>query len=250
MSYENIIYETNEGIAKIIINRPDVLNALNPVVISEIKKAVEESGKDDNVNVVVLTGSGRAFCAGVDLKSVGSIDSADAREDLNSSARDLQTTIETLPKVVIAMLNGFCLTGGLEIALSCDLIVAAGEAKIGDTHVKWGLRCNWGMSQRLSYRVGELKAQEMTYTGEMITGSEAARIGLVNTAVPLDELESTVHEMAKKIAENSSDAIAAHKVLYYQSKKDAMGKGLQREYTTMPEIRDTVERIVGFAKKS
>ncbi len=250
MSYENIIYEINEGIAKITINRPDALNALNPVVISEIKKAVEESGKDDNVKVVVLTGSGRAFCAGVDLKSLGSIDSADVGKELNDSARDLQTTIETVPRVVIAMLNGFCLTGGLEIALSCDIIIAADEAKIGDTHVKWGLRCTWGMSQRLPYRVGELKAHEMTYTAGMITGSEAARIGLVNKSVPLDDLESAVNKMAKTIAENSSDAIAAHKALYYQSKKDAMEKGLQKEYTTMPEIRDTVERIGGFTKKS
>jgi enoyl-CoA hydratase len=248
MSYETIDFQTADGIARITINRADALNSLNPDVLSELKSAVAAAGADESVGVIVLTGAGRAFCAGVDLKSLGGIASADVGADLNNAARNLQTTIETVPKVVIAMINGFCLTGGLEIALACDLAVAAEEAKIGDTHVKWGLRCTWGMSQRLPGRVGELKAREMTYTADMISGKQAADIGLVNRAVPMADLEAAVEEMARKILANSRDAVAAHKHLYYESKKERMATGLEREYSTMPEIRDTLDRIGGFKK--
>ncbi len=248
MNYESILYEISEGIAKITINRPDALNSLNPGVLSEIMSAIAEAGKEDSVGVIILTGAGRAFCAGVDLKSLSEISSADVGAELNNAARDLQTTIETVPKVVIAMVNGFCLTGGLEIMLACDLSVAADEAKIGDTHVKWGLRCTWGMSQRLPYRVGELKARELTYTAKMIDGKEAEQMGLVNQSVPADKLEETVMELAKSISANSRDAVAAHKSLYYQSKRGAMEEGLQREYSNMPAISDTIDRLGGFAK--
>jgi len=248
MSYKNLLYQVENGIATITMNRPESLNSLNPEVISEIRKAIETAGNDKETTVIVLTGAGRAFCAGVDLKSLDEIEGADVGSELNDAARDLQTAIETLPKVVIAAVNGFCLTGGLEIALACDLIVAANEAKIGDTHTKWGLRCTWGMSQRLPYRVGELKAREMTYTAGMISGGEAEKIGLVNRSVPLDQLEATVKELAKKIAANSPDAVAAHKSLYTQAKQEAMSQGLKREYSTMPEIRDTAQLLGGFAK--
>ncbi len=248
MNYDSILYEITEKIAKIIINRPDALNSLNPSVLSEIKSAITEAGKDDNVGVIILTGAGRAFCAGVDLKSLGEISSADVGDELNNAARDLQTVIETVPKVVIAMVNGFCLTGGLEIMLACDLSIASDDAKIGDTHVKWGLRCTWGMSQRLPYRVGELKARELTYSAKMVAGKEAEQIGLVNQSVPADKLEEVVMELARSISANSRDAVAAHKSLYYQSKRGSMEEGLQREYSNMPAISDTLERLGGFAK--
>ncbi|MCP4756218.1 MAG: enoyl-CoA hydratase/isomerase family protein [Proteobacteria bacterium] len=248
MSYNNIIYQVEDGIARITLNRPKALNSLNPDMISETKAAVEDAGKDDDVGVIVITGAGRAFCAGVDLKSLESPKGADVGPELNNAARDLQTAIEIVPKVVIGMVNGFCLTGGLEIMLACDLVVASDEAKFGDTHVRWGLRCTWGMSRRLPQRVGELKAREMTYTAEMISSVEAERIGLINKMVPASQLEETVKELAGKILGNSRDAVAAHKYLYTSSKKDEMEKGLEREYTTMPEIGDTLERLTGFAK--
>lgn len=224
------------------------MNALTPDLIAELTDAVTSAGKDADIGVIIITGIGKAFCAGVDLKSLGSIESADVGEDLNNAARNLQKTIEDVPRIVIAMINGYCLTGGLELALACDLAVAADEARIGDTHVKWGLRCTWGMSQRLPFRVGELKAREMTYTARMIDGREAERIGLVNRSVPLSELEKTVDELAAEILANSRDAVAAHKSLYNENKREFMQKGLEREYSTMPEISDTQERILGFKK--
>lgn len=249
MNYENILYEVKDKIAKITINRPGALNALNPDVLKEIKAAIDSAGKDDAVGVIVLTGTGRAFCAGVDLKSLEGIAGADVGAGLNSAARGLQAAIETVPKVVIAGVNGFCITGGLEIALACDLIVAADEAKFGDTHVKWGLRCTWGMSQRLPHRVGLIKAREMTFTAELINGKQAEQIGLANLSVPSDKLDDAVKEMADKIMSNSLDAVAAHKYLYNESMKDFMAKGLEREYTTKVDIKDTMERINSFQKK-
>jgi enoyl-CoA hydratase len=249
MDYQDVLYDVEQGIAKIVINRPDALNSLTPNLLSELRSAVEEAGKDHQVGVIVLTGAGRAFCAGVDLKALERPAGADVGDDLNNAARDLQGAIEDVPKPVIGMVNGFCLTGGLELALACDFIIAADEAKFGDTHTRWGLRCTWGMSQRLPVRVGEAKARELTYTAEMISGAEAARIGLANKSVPVSELEKTVREIAEKILANSADAVAAHKHLYGQSRKESMEKGLEREYSTMPEISDTLERLTGFAKK-
>ena len=248
MTESTILSKSDNGIKEIIINRPEALNALTPQTITELTTAMESAGADDDIGVVILTGAGRAFCAGVDLKSLGSITSADVGADLNNAARKLQETIESVPKIVICKLNGFCFTGALELALACDLIVAADEAKIGDTHVKWGLRCTWGMSQRLPYRVGELKARELTYTADNINGKEAERIGLVNRSVPAAKLDSAVEEMASKILKNSRDAVAAHKALYNASRRDYFEKGLEREYRTMPEIRDTLDRIGGFVK--
>ncbi len=249
MSYENILYEVEEKIAWITINRPDALNSLNPDVLREIKEAVETADQSDSVSVIVLTGAGRAFCAGVDLKSLQGLEGTDVGDELNNMARETQNQIASVGKVVIAMVNGFCLTGGLELALACDLLVAADEAKLGDTHVKWGLRCTWGMSQRLSRRVGDLKAREMTYTAEMINGVEAEKIGLANKSVPGSKLQAVVKSMADKIKQNSLDAISSHKFLYNQSQKDSMAVGLEREYSTMPEIGDTLERLTGFVKK-
>ena len=249
MSFENLLYEVEEKIAWITINRSDALNSLNPDVLREIKEAIELADHSDDVGVVVLTGAGRAFCAGVDLKSLQGLESGDVGDTLNNIARETQDKIAGARKVVIAMVNGFCLTGGLELALACDLLVAADEAKFGDTHVKWGLRCTWGMSQRLPRRVGELKAREMTYTAELVSGTDAAAIGLANKSVPVSKLRAVVKEMADKIKQNSLDAISSHKILYSQSQRDTMASGLEREFNTMPEIGDTLERLTGFVKK-
>jgi enoyl-CoA hydratase len=249
MDFQDVHYEVEQGIARIVINRPDALNALTPTLLSELHRAVEEAGKDNRVGVIVLTGAGRAFCAGVDLKALEKPAGADVGADLNNAARELQDAIEDVPKPVIGMVNGFCLTGGLELALACDFIIAADEARFGDTHTRWGLRCTWGMSRRLPCRVGDAKARELTYTAEMISGTEAARIGLANKSVPASELERTVREIAEKILANSAEAVAAHKYLYVQSRRETMERGLEREYTTMPEISDTLERLGGFAKK-
>lgn len=251
MVYENLIYEKKDGIAQITINRPEVMNAISPALLSEIKAALEEAREDDTVGVVVLTGEGRAFSAGVDLKSLGGrrLEGGRVGPILDDPGRDVIDTIQALPKVVIAMVNGYCFTGALEIVLCCDLIIASAEAKFGDTHTRWGLRPSWGMSQRLPWLIGVLKAKELSFTADMITAQEAERIGLVNMVVPAEKLDETVQELAKKIMANSREAIAACKYLYNRSLRDILAKGLALEAKSNFVIKDTEERLSQFRKK-
>ncbi len=251
MPYECLIYEKAAGIAKITINRPQVLNAINLATLHELKAALEQAGSDREARVVVLTGAGRAFSAGVDLVEMNErlARQGTVGTKLDEPARDVTRTIQALPKVVIAMVNGYCLTGALEIALSCDLIVASEEARLGDTHAKWGVVPTWGMSQRLPRLLGVLKAKELSFTARMITGREAASLGLVNLAVPAERLETAVQELAQEIMANSPDTVAAIKSLYNRGLMDTLEGGLSLEATSHFTIRDTVDRVPGFRKK-
>ena len=251
MAYENIIYGKESGIAKITINRPEVMNALSRDTLLEIKSAVEDAGQDDDVGVVVLTGTGRAFSAGVDLSSLGNpqLEGGRVGEVMDEPANDLIDTIQDMPKVVIAMVNGYCITGALELILGCDLIIASEEARFADTHASRGIRPSWGMSQRLPLMVGVLKAKELSFTADTITAREAERIGLVNMVVPGDKLEAAVKEMAQKILGNSREAIAACKYLYNQSQGDRLRAGLKLEARSEFTIGDTENRLGQFRKK-
>jgi len=250
MAYETIIYQKEGGMGRITINRPQAMNAITPAMLGELKAAVLEAGKDTEVKVIVLTGAGKAFCAGVDLKALGSgtLDRGKVGDILDKPARELINAIRTVPKAVIALVNGYCFTGGLEIMLGCDLVIASEEAKIGDTHAKWGLRPTWGMSARLPRRVGFLKAREMSFTADAISGKEAERIGLVNMAVPNDRLEETLQVMAKKMMANSPESIAAYKHLYNTNESMTLDKSLELEYGTEFDISDTLERLGQFKK--
>jgi len=247
MSYEALLYEKEDGIARITINRPEAMNALNPTVLLELKAALQKAEKDDDIGVIVLTGTGRAFSAGVDLKSIkdGKFD----RDELMHIAHDVIDTMETLSKVIIAMVNGYCLTGGLELVLACDLIIASEEARFGDTHARWGLRPRWGGTQRLPQLIGVMKAKELSFTAEMITGQEAERIGLANKAIPAEELETAVKEMADKIMSNSLGSVAAYKQLYNRGRRGTLEEGLKMEVETTFEIKDAQEKLEKFGKK-
>jgi enoyl-CoA hydratase len=250
MAYATIIYEAAGGIGKIIFNRPQAMNALTPAMLKELKSAVLEAGRDADVKVIVLTGAGRAFCAGVDLKAMGdqTLVNGMVGDFLDVPARELIDAIRSVPRAVIGLVNGFCFTGGLEIMLACDIVIASEDAKIGDTHAKWGLRPTWGMSARLPRRVGYLKAKEISFTAEAITGKEAERIGLINMAVPADKLEEALQSMAKKIMANSAQSIAAYKQLYNTNESLALDKSLELEFNSDFEITDSLDRLSAFIK--
>ena len=251
MAFENVIYQKEDGVARITINRPQAMNALNPATLLEIETAVQEAGQDKEVGVIVLTGAGRAFSSGVDLISVGDrrLEKGRVGAILDDPARSLINTIQTVPKVIIAMVNGYCFTGALEIALGCDLIIASEKAKFGDTHVRWGFRPSWGMSQRLPRTIGLLQAKLLSFTADTITAQEAERIGLINMAVPAEKLEETVQELARKIIANSLETVAAYKYLYNSGFRDTLEKGLVLEAESEFDIMDTEERIKEFRKK-
>lgn len=251
MAYELILYETKGGVARITLNRPKALNALNPQTLAELTDALKTAGEDDEVGVIVLTGAGRAFSAGVDLKFIRErqMEKGAVGSGLDEPAAQLLETLGSIPKVVIAAINGFCFTGALELALGCDLIVASSEAKFGDTHTKFGLRPSWGMSARLPRRVGLLQAKELSFTARTFDAAEAEKLGLINRCVPKDQFEGAVDALAKEILANSRDSIAAYKKLYNEGYAGTLGDALELERHSKFEIRDTQERVAGFSKK-
>jgi enoyl-CoA hydratase len=213
--YETIKYEKQEGIAKLILNRPESLNALTEKMFREMADALDDAEQDPEVKVVVLSGSGRAFCAGADLKAVGEEQTSlhAQREFCRLGNRCSLEKIENLEKPVIAAVHGYCLAGGFEILLACDLAVAAEDAVIGDQHMNVGVIGAGGSPYRLAVLVGLRTAKEIVLTGKRLSGREAAEIGLVNRAVPGDQLEATVREIALGMAQKSPVAMKISKAL-------------------------------------
>jgi enoyl-CoA hydratase len=248
MTYETILTEHKQGLATVTMNRPVVLNAITTTMLAELKQAIDNAGQDPEIGVVVLTGMGRAFSAGVDLKALGKLrlENGAIGPILDDPARALIKSIQTIPKVVIAKVNGFCFTGALELALACDLMIVAEEAKLGDTHAKWGLRPTWGMSARLPQAVGPRKARELSFTADTFTGRDAAAWGIANRAVPLTELDTTVQTFVDKILANSRDSLAAYKVLYNQGSGRTVGEAVTFEETSVFPIADSNERVEKF----
>lgn len=222
MKLNTLIYDrygTDDRIGRITLNRPEKVNALSMELLTELEQLLEEVAKDDSVRVIVIRGAGRGFGAGYDLSPPPATkgDSSPRpkyasitgqRGDLQSGARR-QMMIFNLPKVVIAQVHGFCLAGSCEYAMMADLVIAAEDSKIGHPGVR-GLghprnSCLWPMV------LGMRKAKELMYTGDTISGKEAAEIGMINKAVPLENLEEEVNRMAERIANQTADALAVHK---------------------------------------
>ncbi len=235
-------------IATVTLSRPQALNAITREMLMQLDGGLEALSVDDEIRVVVLTGEGRAFSAGVDLKALREHPRPEGAVGglLDEPARSVIRRLTTMPQVVIARVNGFCYTGALELALACDLIVTADEAKLADTHAKWGLRPTWGMSQRLVRLVGIARARELSYTAQPITGSEAAAWGLATRSVPRDDLDRAVEDLASVIADNSAGSVAAYKDLYRQALDSGLTEGLAYEARTHYPITDTQSRVASF----
>jgi enoyl-CoA hydratase/carnithine racemase len=240
--------ERTPPIATVTLSRPQALNAITREMLMQLDGALAALSADDEIRVVVLTGEGRAFSAGVDLKAMREQPRPEGAVGglLDDPARSVISHLTTMPQVVIARVNGFCYTGGLELALACDLIVTADEAKLADTHAKWGLRPTWGMSQRLVRLIGIARARELSYTAQPITGSEAAAWGLAIRSVPLEDLDRAVADLATVIAENSAGSVAAYKDLYRRALDSGLAEGLAYEAGTQYRITDTQSRVASF----
>jgi enoyl-CoA hydratase/carnithine racemase len=198
-----------EGVATLTLNRPDKLNALTPKVFVALRAQIDAVADDDSIRCVVVTGAGRSFCAGHDLTAIAEGEEAPSRH-YESETVD---ALEMLPKPTIAKIKGHCFTGGLELALACDLLVAADSAQLGDTHGQWGLVPVWGMSVRLPERVGVSRAKELMFTSRRISGTAAASIGLVDRAVADDDLDDAVASLAAEIVQNSAGTNRIDKAL-------------------------------------
>ncbi len=252
MSDELVLVATNDGVTTLTLNRPDALNALTPQLLEQLAEALQAAAADPAARVVVLTGTGRAFSAGVDLKALAAspLSGGDVSASLNDPARRCCDLLSTMPKVTVAKVNGFCFTGALELALACDLMIVADEAKIGDTHAKWGLRPTWGMSARLVRVVGLTRARDLSYTARTILGPEAAQIGMATRSVPLAELDAATAALVGEVMANSHDSIVAYKDLYRQGQDRGLTDSLQFEYTTTYELGGASGRLGSFGAKS
>lgn len=250
MTYEQISLTVAGAVATVTMSRPDALNAITPTMLAELNDAFAQAEAEEGVLVAVLTGEGRAFSAGVDLKALGDRElvGGSVGDILDVPARELTGRLSDGRLVTIAKVNGFCFTGALELALACDLMVTADEATLADTHAKFGLRPTWGMSQRLPAAVGIAKARELSYTARNLKGTEAAIIGLSCRSVPLADLDSTVAEMAAAVAANSSGSLVAYKDLFAVAESQGVEPGLRYEADTTYEIVDTDERLAEFRK--
>jgi enoyl-CoA hydratase len=227
-SYETLLVEKRGRVALITINRPQKLNALNIQTRAEGAAALDELRETEEVRVVVITGAGeKAFVAGADIAEFEGRTAITQRDVM--TARSLFTAIDTFPKPVIAMVNGFCLGGGCELALSCDLRVASESAKFGQPEINLGIIPGGGGTQRLTRLVGEGKAMELILTGDMIDAQTAYRLGLVNLVVPAADLEAKTMELANRIAEKSPVALRMAKEAVKTAARANLDEGLRRE---------------------
>lgn len=208
MNYENILISIEEKVATITINRPTKLNALNKATISDLSNAVDSLSKNDDVRVIVLTGSGeKAFVAGADISEFANYTTVEGAQLAAAGQESLFDFIENLKKPVIAAINGFALGGGLELAMACHFRVASDNAKMGLPEVTLGLIPGYGGTQRLPQLIGKGRAMEMIMTAAMITAEQAKDYGLVNHVVPQEELLSFTNVIAQKIIKNAPFAI-------------------------------------------
>lgn len=250
MDFENIILKKEEGIATITINRPEVRNALNKETWSEIKEAIRNVRDDDGVKIVIITGAGdKAFAAGADIRG---LKEKTMIEILDGKATEICTEIENLKKPVIAAINGFALGGGCELAMACDIRVAAENARLGQPEVNLGIIPGYGGTQRLPRLVGKGKAKELIFTGDIIDAKEAEKIGLVNKVVPQDTLMDAVKEMASKIMSKGPLAIRLAKAAINLGTELDLAKALEYERFAQSLLfasEDRKEGITAFLEK-
>jgi enoyl-CoA hydratase len=194
---------------RLVLNRPAKLNALNLELRDALRAAIEGAAVDPDVRVVVIAGAGRAFCSGYDLSGEQPVTAWDWREVL---AEDVAATLAIwrCPKPVIAQVHGYALAGGLELAMACDLVIAADDAQLGEPEIRFG---SAPVTLLMPFLVGQKKSREMLFTGDLVSGKEAERIGLVNRAVPADRLADEIEVLADKLARVPGDVMAPTKLM-------------------------------------
>ncbi len=227
-SYETLLVERRDRVALITINRPEKRNALNIKTREEGAALLEELRDDASVGVVVITGAGdKAFIAGADIAEFAGRTAMMQRDVM--TARSLFNAIDSFPKPIIAMVNGYCLGGGCELALACDLRIASETASFGQPEINLGIIPGGGGTQRLTRLVGEGKAMELILTGDIIDAKTAYSIGLVNHVFPAEQLEAKTIELANRMAEKSPIALSLANEAVKLASRSNLDEGLRRE---------------------
>ena len=222
--------ERKGAIAIVTLDRPEAMNALSRALRRELDAAIRRIAADDRVSVVVLTGAGRAFTAGLDLKELGG--STDALGDANATgaAENPVLAIQQCPKPVIGAINGVAITGGFELALACDVLIASTNARFADTHARVGIMPGWGLSQKLSRIVGIYRAKELSLTGNFLDAPTALEWGLVNRVVAPEDLMPVALKLAEDMASIPSDTLCLYKSIIDEGYAANLGEGLAIEH--------------------
>ena len=256
MEFEHLLYNVNNLVAKITLNRPETLNALTPSMRKSFAAALELAENDDSVRVIVITGAGKGFCSGGDVKAMNEarkLGKASALEDQIDPIRDrIVTAIRDSTKPIIAAVNGAAAGAGMNIALACDIRIASDTAKFGETFAKRGLHPDWGGTYFLPRIVGMAKACELIWSGKMIQASEALELGIVSQLETPEALMTTTLEMANSFAAGPPIAIRMAKRAMYRSMDTTLREALEFEtyaQNTCSGTQDAKEGIAAFVEK-
>ncbi|KAJ8766442.1 hypothetical protein K2173_022501 [Erythroxylum novogranatense] len=220
-----IVSKEQNGVATITINRPKSLNSLTKSMLTRLSQQFKALGVDDSVKAIILSGSGRAFCSGIDLTIAEEV----FKGDVKDKESDPVFQMEQCKKPIIGAINGFAVTAGFEIALACDILLAAKGAKFMDTHSKFGIFPSWGLSQKLPRLIGANRAREVSLAATPITAEQAERWGLVNHVVEESELMKKTREIAETIANNNQDLVLRYKSVISDGLKLDLGSALSLE---------------------
>ncbi len=253
MAYKHLLVDREDRIAVVTINRPDKFNALNEEVVADIGAAMDELAAEEGVLAIVLTGAGdKSFVSGADIGLLQSLKSPEAAAEHSRLGQAVMQKIESLPKPVIAAINGYALGGGLELAMACDIRLAADTARMGQPEIGLGLSPGYGGTQRLPRLVGKGMAKMMILSGDMIDAQEALRIGLVQKVVPGAELLTEAKALASKLAEKAPLSAAACKRAINQGLETDLQGGLAieaLEFGGLSATEDYQEGTVAFLEK-
>jgi enoyl-CoA hydratase len=249
MSYETLLVETRGRVGLITLNRPQALNALNSTVVAELNMALDGFEADAGIGCVVITGSDKAFAAGADIKQMQSLSYPQTYLDDFISAWD---KVGQRRKPIVAAVAGFALGGGCELAMMCDIVIAADTAKFGQPEIKLGVMPGAGGTQRLTRFVGKAKAMDLCLTGRMMDAAEAERAGLVARIVPAADLMSEAMKVAETIASMSLPIAMMTKESVNRSYETSLAEGIRferRVFQSMFAIRDQKEGMAAFVEK-
>ena len=255
MSFETILYQIENSVLTITLNRPDKLNAMTPALLRELKEAFEHANNDSSVRVVVLTGAGRGFCAGADLAAASELmmqGGFSYEENLNSTYNPLILTMQSLQKPIIAAVNGVAAGAGMSLALACDIRIAAESASFLQAFVKIGLVPDSGSTWMLPRLIGMTKALELMLTGQRVSAAEALDLGLVNRVVADADFGSTVQQMAQMFAAAPTKAIGLIKQAVNFAATSTLEEAMKNEAALQDvagKSADHMEGVASFLEK-
>lgn len=225
-----VLTEIEDGIAVVTLNRPEAMNALSRGLRSELARAMRAVDADDSVRCVILTGAGeRAFTAGLDLKELGADTSNLGAANAESADENPVKAIEICRKPVIGAINGVAITGGFEVALACDILIASTNARFADTHARVGIMPGWGLSQKLSRMIGISRAKQLSFSGNFLDAETACAWGLVNSVVPANELMTHAKALARDIASVDPAMVQTYKRIIDDGYALSFGEAMAHE---------------------